>query len=431
MFKQILAAIALTFTSQTSSQSIDPPNVLFIVIDDASWEEFTNLSLPTVQYGSALGRVYTNFYTTPVCSPTRAQFNFGRYSHDYLLGKAIDPAVDGGVPTSEVSLAETMGAAGYNTGMFGKWHLNGAPLPIVEGYAPNLHGYDTWQAGSVSNVKFTGGSHYNWERWDDGVSKMESQYSTHAIGDALTSWWSNTSGPKFAVCAFLAPHYPFELAPADLLNGQTFASTDRGRYESALVAVDSKILQIAASIDLSNTYVFLFPDNGTPHQVPPPFGQQQGYKLTTYQGGINVPLVVWGPDIFPGYDSGLVQAVDLPATVLDLAGIQKPPGAMEDSISFATTLDRSGSSARHYIWSQRFGPNHGPHPFLDFHLWAVLRDDGYKLVRVEQWPGLGIYKTKLFNVFTDPFETTQLSNSTVKQQLQVLKSQALGPHWPY
>jgi len=408
------------------------PNVLFIVIDDASWEEFTGLQLPAIQGAAKLGRVYDHFYTSPVCSPSRAQLHFGRYPHDHLIGTALPIQNGEGVPLSDVSLAEALKVEGYSTGMFGKWHVNGSALPMYAGEAARLHGYDTWRAGSINNVMNTGGSHYNWERWDDGQLYVEGIYTTHAIGDELVGWWNQTAGPKFGVCAFLAPHEPFESAPPDLLGGQTFAPTARGCYESALVGIDSKVLQIAASINLANTYVFLFPDNGTPHQVPPPGGLEQGYKLTPFEGGIHVPLIVWGPGVVPGVDSGLVQIVDLPATVLELVGAKMPAEMAKDSISFAKTLDGSDTSKRPWIWSQRFGPNGGPWVGgLKVDEWAVVRPDGWKLLQ-SQPLGPSTPKLKfLYNIFNDPHETTIILDPVIKSELLLLKKEALGPDWPY
>ena len=365
-------------------------------------------------------------FTDAGADPLRA------FPHDNLLGKPLAYNDKAGVPASNIALAEVLKLRGYATGMFGKWHVNGEQLPQLVGEAPRLHGYSTWRAGSVSNVTYTGGSHYNWERWDDGKLVVENTYSTHAIGDAVTDWWTQTAGPKFAVCAFLAPHAPFELAPPDLLGGQTFHATERGRYESALVAIDTKILQMAAAIDLSNTYVFLFPDNGSPGQVKPYPPLEKGYKVTIWEGGINVPLIVWGPGIVPGVDSGLVQAVDLAATVLDLAGTQVPHGSLEDSISFVQTLDGSGPSKRPWIWSQHFGPNGGPQPSgLDFHSWALVRNDGWKLVQYHPAGPFGPQVKELYNVFTDPHETTPIVNHVIQNELLLLKKEALGPDWPY
>ena len=77
----MLTRLALVLLAVGSAPQVTPPapNILFLVVDDASWEEFTGLKLPTIQGASQVGRVYDHFYTSPVCSPTRAQIHFGRF----------------------------------------------------------------------------------------------------------------------------------------------------------------------------------------------------------------------------------------------------------------------------------------------------------------------------------------------------------------
>jgi arylsulfatase A-like enzyme len=424
--------LLITGCSQDVAQSADRPNVLFLVVDDASWEEFTELKLPVIQDKLSDARVYQSFYVSPVCSPTRVQFHFGQYPHRSLVGNSVKYKQGEGVAVGEPSLARTLTQDGYATALFGKWHVNGQRLPMQVGEAGRLHGYQTWRAGSVNNVYGPRASHYNWERWDDGHKSTETQYSTHAIGDSLIKWWGETDGPKFGVCAFLAPHEPFERAPTNLLAGQTFSNTQRGKYESALVGIDTKIRQIHASLDLSNTYVFLFPDNGTPPEVPPPSAKERGYKLTPWQGGINVPLMVWGPGVVPGIELGLVQAVDLPSTVLELVGGPKKEGEFQDSISFAKTLNHTGPSRRDWVWSQRFHPSGKPRSAqLDADSWAVVRSDGWKLIK---HPG-ELYRSakllELYNLNKDPHETSPVADERIETELQSLRTEALGEQWPY
>ncbi|MEO0651564.1 MAG: sulfatase-like hydrolase/transferase [Planctomycetota bacterium] len=427
--RPLSALLALTLLGSFGPRPADSsPSLIFVVIDDASWEEFTELPLANLQALAPAARIYDRFYTSTTCSPSRAQLQFGRDAHEFLIGSALSTNGSTGVPTTAISVAELLVAAGYRTAMFGKWHINGAQLPASVSELPRLHGYETWRAGAPGNLLQDGG-HYNWFRYDDSQRTVETTYSTHAVGDAFIDWWQGTDGPKFACVSFMAPHEPFELAPADLTNGLTFAPTARGAYESAMVAIDTKLGQMAQVIDLSRTYVFLMSDNGTPPEVPPPGTQEQGFKLTQFEGGINVPLVVWGPSVAPGLDSSLTQINDVPRTALELAAAPIPGQAMTGAISFVPTLDGGAPGARPWVYSSRFKPNGGA-PSLTTNEWSLVRNDGLKLVRQGSlFPGVDPFL--LYDLAADPFENALVDDAATVAALLALRDEILGPGWPY
>jgi arylsulfatase A-like enzyme len=408
----------------------DRPDVLVIVIDDAGFEDYAAAPADDIVALAGAGRVYTRFYVSPLCSPSRYQLHFGRYPHRRLIGAALSPPAGAGAPTEDLSIAERLNAEGYATGLFGKWHVSGKKQPIQIFEAARVHGYQTWRAGSAGNI-VKGGDHYNWERIDDGERVIETRYSTLAINEALEEWWSATEGPRFAVCSYLAPHDPFQLPPAELVPGVPPAGASlRATYEYALAGVDNAVARLARTLDLSNAYVFLLPDNGTPQNAQPVPPQSPGYKLSPFEGGIHVPLVVWGPGVEPGVDDALTQVVDLPATILELVGAP-PMAEPADSISFAPTLT-GGPGARRAVLSQRFKPNGGPFEALDLHSWAVVRADGMKLL-VDDAPFAppGAGEPGLYDLARDPWEQVPLTDPALAAELEALRQELLGPDWPY
>lgn len=426
-------AVAGPHSEGESSPAAAPPNVLWIVLDDAGWEDLRGVPMPNLQALGASARAYRRFYVSPVCSPTRYQLQFGRYSHRAFIGAALDPMSDKelGAPLTDSSLAEHLSVAGYRTAFFGKWHVNGKAAGVSAEF-PRLHGFETWRAGSPGNLMGGSYNHYYWRRYDDSKASIETTYSSVAVESALQDWWIATEGPKFAVCSFFAPHEPFDLPPNWLLGGYVPGPGGlRANYEAKLVALDTLFGNIASYVDFSNTYVFLLPDNGTPHQVPPPGGQYQGYKLTVYEGGIRVPLYVWGPEVLPGVDDHLVQVTDLPRTVLELAGL-RPRIGFEDSISFRDTLS-GGAGQRPFAFLQRFRPNSGTAPWLDFEDWAVVRADGWKLIGRMPFPGFPTLHS-LYYLPADPFEQQGFGAQQQPQvfaELKAIRDQVLGPIWPY
>jgi arylsulfatase A-like enzyme len=110
--------------------------------------------------------------------------------------------------------------------------------------------------------------------------------------------------------------------------------------------------------------VFVLSDNG----AEPLMGGQKG---TLHEGGVNVPLVVYGPGVVPGEREDLVSIVDLYATLAELRGV---PSAAEDSISFLPVL--SGlPGARRYSYAEMFTPNGGSENHR-----RAIRDRDYKLI---------------------------------------------------
>ena len=432
----LCAVLPASPSAQTPGPGAPPPrpNVLFVVWDDAGFEDLRNLPLTNLHGLEPLGRRFDRFYTSPTCSPSRYQMLFGRYPHEAWIGKAIDSSltVKKGAPLSHISVAEVLHAVGYRTGFFGKWHLNTGSM-VRRFEMPRVHGFDSWRAGSPDNLPMVPGAHYNWKRYDDSAESTEPLYSSVAIASALESWWTTTAGPKFAVCSFLAPHEPFDPPPPELLGSFTAPNTARGNYEKSLVALDTLLGDLVRFVDFSNTYVFLFPDNGTPHQVPPPGGQSPAYKLSPFEGGIRVPLYVFGPGVLPGVDQNLVQVVDLPRTVFDLVGV-RPQAGFHHSISFAPAL-QGGVSDRPYVFVHRFSPDGGPFAMLTMHDWAVVRRDGWKLLK---YGGseliLNPFTIQIYDLNADPFEKAPIATTAMPalyQELLALRNEALGPAWPY
>ena len=434
-----LLALALGLERPAFGQTDPRPNVLVIVVDDMSWEELSAGRMPTVGTLAPYGRTFTRFYGCPVCSPSRVGVLAGTMPHRHFVGSALNitDASLVGMPATATTVPEALGAVGYSTALFGKAHVSGlaGTHPLEQA---RVHGFQSWRAGVRSNI-IAPESHFNWTRVDNGKPSTTTTYSTTAIVNECMAWWSSTSGPRFAVLAPAAPHDPFEAPPAALLPpGYVVGSSDRAKYEAALLALDTSLASLLSVLDLSNTYVVFLSDNGSPHQVPPPMGQSPGYKLTVYEGGVRVPLIVWGPSIAPGIDDTLTQTVDLARTIFDLVGyapavhpITGAPLSFVDSISFEPSLHGipAGPARRQYVYVARFAPNNGTAPALTTDNWAVVREDGWKLVQEGT-----VYR--IFNLANDPWEQGGfgpggMGLAVVVADLLNYRSAVLGTAWPY
>ena len=115
------------FVILANLQAADKPNILFIVGDDMGYADVgfhgcKDIPTPNLDALAASGLKCTNGYVSgPYCSPTRAGLLTGRYQQRF--GHEFNPSGSGGLPTTEATIADRLKAAGYATGIVGKWHL--------------------------------------------------------------------------------------------------------------------------------------------------------------------------------------------------------------------------------------------------------------------------------------------------------------------
>src|SRR3984893_10717210 len=134
---RILATIIIVFTLPCLSRSVTeaqrrPPNIVVIVADDMGYADIgvhgsKDIPTPNIDALAQGGIRFPDAYVSgPHCSPTRAGLLTGRYpqrlGHEFNLD--LSPAHnDFGLPLSETTMADRLKAAGYQTALFGKWHL--------------------------------------------------------------------------------------------------------------------------------------------------------------------------------------------------------------------------------------------------------------------------------------------------------------------
>lgn len=366
----MIATLILSLCQMSSRAAGPPPgapnNVLVIVLDDIGWSE--RALMPSLNFMSTNGVEFTRAYSFPTCSPTRLAATFGHLPRRDGIGdlslNAHDPSQDR-LPLDLFSVAELF-APTYRTALFGKWHLGRAPLDngadflgtpqlarVQAPIAPYAQGFEFGRAISPTTIAAGSGAsgYYDWWRVDDGLMFMETRYAVNAERDEFLAWWATPSAqPKFGWLAFSAAHSPFDPPP-----GMSATGTVRGDYEQVVTHLDAQLATVLASVSLTDTFVVVFSDNGTPDDARPVGAASGVWKGSTFEGGIRVPFYVAGPDVKTGVSSSrLISVVDLPATLSDLAWIPIP-GGMQDSLSFANGLGIwPGDPARSHVFVERY-----------------------------------------------------------------------------
>lgn len=176
-------------------------------------------------------------------------------------------------------------------------------------------------------------------------------------------------------------------------------STTIDQVKAMAEAMDTELgrpLETIEAVDPEAIIVFMG-DNGTIGMATEaPFDPTHA-KVTVYEGGINVPLLVKGPGVVRGECEGLVTSADLAATFSELAGFAT---SAEDSVSMVPYFSNPNLSLRSTVFSEKFSPNNGTLPFTDHD--RAIRNHRYKLIRRTNEPD------ELYDLSNDPFEATDL-----------------------
>ncbi len=309
-----------------------PPgeNVLVIVLDDVGTDRFSAYGTsPTPAHTPRLDALadsavrFETVYAAPACSTTRSRALTGRYNMRFGLMSSLREEDTFTFPDGELTLAELarLATVPRRTAAFGKWHL-----VTRESLTPDFvarQGFDRFR-GTVGNLD----SYPHWKEVDfDGVEHWQTLYPTTRVADDLLEFAATTPEPWFAWVAFHAAHGPYDvpdaaLAPQQHLEGfWTLADVADGMLEAADTEL-GRILDTLGPEGLAHTTVFVLSDNGTAPEVAAPPLDADRVKTTVYEGGVRVPLWVFGRGVeHAGVSSALVDVVDVFPTVADLLGV--------------------------------------------------------------------------------------------------------------
>ncbi|MCA9130781.1 MAG: sulfatase-like hydrolase/transferase [Planctomycetales bacterium] len=297
----VLALGCLVLTALPLEADDSRPNIILVMADDQGWGEtgyygHPVLKTPNLDAMSRAGIRFDRYYAgAPVCSPTRAAVLTGRtnnrtgvQSHGYALR------------LQEKTLSAALQAAGYATGHFGKWHLNGlrgpgVPVLADDDHNPGIFGFDQWL--SVTNF-FDRNPVLSRQ---GAFEEFQGDSSEIVVAEALKFIEHNSSSgkPSFTVIWYGTPHSPFVAAEEDMRDFAGLDPASRNHY-GELVAMDRSIGQLRKRLkDLGiaeNTLVWFTSDNGgLPNITPSTVGGLRGFKGSVYEGGLRVPAILEWP----------------------------------------------------------------------------------------------------------------------------------------
>jgi len=474
-----------------------PPNIVLIVADDLGWNDLTlngggvaggTVPTPHIDSLAAEGVQFTNGYSAcGTCAPSRAALMSGRYptrfgfeftptppgmlkmitrmakgrtegpqlvTHFDEKGDQELPYQEMGMPTEEITLAETLREAGYHTVHIGKWHLglSNGMAPIDQGFHESLlmaSGlYLPEDDPNVVNSKqdFDPIDLFLWAvmryaaSYNSGDAFEPGGYLTDYYTDeAVKAIEANKHRPFFLYLAHWAPHTPLQATRADYDALSHIKNHRRRVYAAMIRALDRSVGRVLDALKENglddNTLVMFTSDNGGAGYIALPEINQpfRGWKITFFEGGIHVPyLMRWPEKIAAGSRfEKPVHHFDIFATAAGAAGASVPgdrPMDGVDLLPFVTHSTVEGEGDR--VAKAR---NASPHDRLFWRSghYQVVIAEGWKLQRTTR-PD----KVWLFHLGMDPTEQNNVADQNpdrVQEMMAMLDEHNAAqaePLWP-
>ncbi|MDE0863706.1 MAG: sulfatase-like hydrolase/transferase [Rubripirellula sp.] len=325
--------------ARLQAASEQPPNIVFVFVDDQGYYDLgcygaTEIKTPRIDAMAQQGTRFTDYYAAaPICSPSRAGLLTGCYprriGNEAWVHRADSTS---GIHPDELTLAELLKDNGYTTACIGKWHLG-----FHEPFLPHNQGFDHYfgllhNLDSYETVYFDDKGGVPLLRNGDVVKRPAdpSELTRLYTDEAIQFIEKNVKSPFFVYLPHTMLHNP--LGVSEAFKG----SSDWGEYGDAIQELDHNVGRIFDALKRlgidDNTIVVYASDNGRgPGRTP----QQKirGRKLSTYEGGLRVPAIAWGPGL--GLQSGkqssaVVRAMDWYPTLATFAGIEIPKNCVID-----------------------------------------------------------------------------------------------------
>ncbi|SET93742.1 Arylsulfatase A [Draconibacterium orientale] len=427
----LLALLAIVELSTFAGNgSIQKPNIIIILADDLGNGDVgfhgSDIKTPNIDRLAAEGVVLDQFYACPMCSPTRAGLMTGRYPNRFGLMRAVIPPYrEYGMPPEEFTIAEMLGEAGYkHRGMVGKRHLGHRQkkwLPENQGFTF----YEGCYNGAIDYFTQEREGEQDWHELDKPSEK--SGYTTDLVGDASVTFINSVpeTEPFFLYVPFTAPHSPFQAKTEDIAKYPE-RTGDKKIYAAMIDCMDQNIGKILNCIEkrgqVDDTFILFFSDNGGVQRVASN-GDLRGWKLTPYQGGINVVAAArWPAGNISGGEkiTERMGYIDVLPTLMEIAGYE---GQVENELDGINVLDAMrGENLEDRNWFTYFDQRSEKIERL------ALSTDEWKLIW-ERNAGDNtspFEKTELYRIDTDKIESVNIAEQNKEL---VLSLQTVAEHF--
>ena len=417
------------------------PNIVLVLADDLGWKDVGYqgsdfYETPNLDRLAKAGMVFTQAYAgAGNCAPSRAVLLSGQYGprHGVYAVESTDRGPknlmrmipipnQSGLAPANVTMAEALQAAGYVTGIFGKWHLGGK-----EGATPKEQGFAT---------VFDSRPNPNQRR-----EEPEDPKGIYSLTHAAVAFIEQRKGqPFFAYIAHHAIHTALEARPSSLAKfkaKQPGAQHKAALYAACLYDLDDGVGQLLSKLkelglDQNTLFVFMSDNGGTQQSSQEPL---RGNKGCYYEGGIREPFIAYWPGVIkPGtINPTPIHNVDLYPTFLAVAGAKLPADKTLDGESLLPLFKSSGRLKRKAIFWHFPGYLDAPvirgrDPVFRSRPVSVIRKGDWKLhLYHEEWQLDGGREkladnnaVELYNIAVDIGERNNLANRNKAKRDELL-----------
>ena len=428
--------VALTFSVSTQAERKDRPNFVVIFTDDQGYQDIgcfgsPDIRTPRLDAMAKQGMKFTSFYAQPVCGPSRAALMTGCYPMRVAERghtKQVHPILH----QDEITIAEVLKTRGYATGCFGKWDLaKHAQTGFFLDLFPTRQGFDYFYGTPTSNDRV---AHlYRNEKLIEPNSNMAT-LTRRYTDEAIAFIRKHRQQPFFVYLPHTMPHTRLDASP------QFKGKSPRGLYGDVIEEIDfnvGRILDAIRKLKLADhTYVLFTSDNGpwliknkdlADGRLPTDHGGSAGPlrsgKVSTFEGGVRVPTILWGPNRVPAGTTcdSIATTMDLLPTFAALAGAKPPADRVIDGEDILHLFHGDFAKAN---------PDKAYYYYLRVHLQAV-RQGQWKLhlprakepigaapfsrnAHIAPADRIGFAKPFLINLEKDLGETTDVSAQNLK-----------------
>ena len=447
-----LIQISPILVGKDAETPIQFPNFLVIMVDDLGAVDLECFGgqytrTPNIDKLAEDGVRCTRAYAAAaICSPTRAAWVTGKHPArlgitDWIRarfqrpgGTPVDvprsqydtnpkqayatPANPYYLPLPEVTVAEIAKQKGYRTAHIGKWHLGDEPwYPEHQGYDVNIGGCDYGQPPTYFDpFLLPNAKHESLREGIPGIPGREKDefLTDREVDEAIKLMHDWRDTPFYIQLNHYAVHTPIE-APAEL--AATYKVSDKNnqqaKYAALLETVDRGVGKLRAAINALHmprpTIIVFTSDNGGLDQNGSPTDNAplRDGKGTPYEGGLRIPLIIFGDGVFAGNRTldFPVTSIDWMPTLLDLTQQSNPKNEALDGLSLLPWLIDSSipQRSRPLVW-------HFPHYRGTTLPYSVIQIDGWKLIHYYGAP------SELYHLTEDPYEEHDLAGEKVEKR---------------